>query len=604
MSFASTLFARPPHIDPAEFLPADVAQKTADIRLNSPPEGWADEILQSVIRDHPYLPPDQLVLNFQRQDPALGYGVGYVSILSAPRVSLPVIINNRGLKPIDIMIVRHDDQEGGEDDIQPLSEDSFAQVVDAGTPGETVPQNLNRNTSWTEDGSILHVPFRGRTVVASVMGAHEAQKEAFAQIIAGNRDIAAGFALHNQDLAEAWLNAPEPQSTIQQKLAAAELPRAEVKVATGLPEERNTKDFLAAYVYCGTGQAKVATVFSATSLIKPGPVRDFLLFEDGTYCQAPEKVAVALEAVSEDDMTSAILAKVAASGMRVGDTVSFLIDDIFTEPAKVASLTVLEKQATIRMELVDGIGSRFPVFMSQAIKTAVCDEKTGQWILPMSAKVLKLAHYAPAIEQPMSLDQVARAMTNAAPYQIVKSGSLITLSRGGEAQLGLDQVPEQKAAEILRHWFTNGDVLLSMIKTSAEQHGGTGMLRFDCNLPMITEECSKAAQVYLAFPDVAKGLIEQISMPLAKAAKLAAALSDQQGADAVLGLGFLNEDNMAELLGSSDQFRDSVNRLARLLLYIRMGLPEGDEAATMVAMKSLQRVADKLTATLNSLSAA
>jgi hypothetical protein len=604
MNFASTLFARPPQIVPAEFLPADVAQKTADIRLNSPPEGWTDEILQSVMRDHPYLPADQLVLNFQRQDSALGYGVGYISILSAPRVSLPVIINNRGLKPIDIMIVRHDDQEGGEDDIQPLTEDSFAQVVDMGTVGETVPQNMNRNTSWTEDGSILHVPFRGRTVVASVMGAREAQKEAFALIIAGNRDIAAGFAIHNQDVAEAWLNAPEPQSTIQQKLAAAELPRGEIKVASSLPEERDTKDFLAAHIYCGTGQVKTATVFSATSLINPGPVRDFLLFEDGTYCPAPEKVAVALEEQSEEALTTAILAKVAAAGIRVGDTVSFLIDEVFTEPAKVASLTVHEKQSSIRMELVDGIGSRFPVFMSQAIKTAVRDEKTGQWVLPMSARVLKLAHYASADEQPMSLDHVARAMTRLAPYQIVKAGSLITMSMNGEPVLGLDRVPEQKAAELLNHWFSNGEVLLNMVKTSADQHNGVGSLRFDCNLPAIEAETVKAAQAFLAYPDVAKGLIDQIGMPLEKAAKLAAALSDQQGADAVLGLGFLNEDNMAELLGSSDQFKDTVNRLARLLLYIRMGLPEGDEAATMVAMKALQRVADKLTATLNSLSAA
>ncbi|HSW49580.1 MAG TPA: hypothetical protein VLH09_05360, partial [Bryobacteraceae bacterium] len=511
MSFASTLFARPPQILPAEFLPADAAQKTADIRLNSPPEGWADEILQSVMRDHPYLPTDQLVVNFQRQDPALGYGVGFISILSAPKVSLPIIINNRGLKPIDLMIVRHDDQDEGEDDIQPLTEDTYASVVDAGGPGDVVTPDKVRNTNWTEDGSVLQVPFRGRTVVASVLGAREATKLAFGELLGSNRDIAAGFALHNEAVAEAWLNAPEPRCTIQQKLAGAELPQAQAKVATDLPEERSPNDFLAAFIYRGNGEAKAAAVFTTANLLNPGQTKDMLLFEDGTYCPAPEKVAVAVVGESEDAMAAAVMAKVAATGLRVGETVSFLVDDVFTSPAKIASLSVHEKQAAISVDLVDGLGVRFPVVLSQHIKVAMLDEKSGRWVIPMSAQVLKLAHYASPDEQPMPIEKVAKAMTAAAPYQLVKSADKITLSLHGDAQLGLNQVPEQKAAEVLRHWFSNSDALLNMVKTSAAQHGGTGFIRFDCDLATIQATVTKEAEHFLAFPGTAKELLDQIS---------------------------------------------------------------------------------------------
>ena len=88
--------------------------------------------------------------------------------------------------------------------------------------------------------------------------------------------------------------------------------------------------------------------------------------------------------------------------------------------------------------------------------------------------------------------------------------------------------------------------------------------------------------------------IDRVGLPIEKAAKLASALSDPEGADAVLATGFLTEDNLAEFSSLSEEFQETVSKLARLLLLIRLGYPEGDESATLVAMKALQRVSESL----------
>jgi hypothetical protein len=99
--------------------------------------------------------------------------------------------------------------------------------------------------------------------------------------------------------------------------------------------------------------------------------------------------------------------------------------------------------------------------------------------------------------------------------------------------------------------------------------------------------------MYAGLSPVLKKAAAEISIPLEKAVKLAAAIGDDDGVDAVLGAGFLTEDNLAEFVGLSGQFEECVSKLARLLLAVRMGFP-GDESATVVAMKALARVADRL----------
>jgi hypothetical protein len=601
---ASTLFVRPPEIDPVEYLGEAEARKCADVRLQSPPTHWADEITQALLREHPYLPANDLSVTFKNRDDASGYGVGFISSSDNPHLSIPIIINQRTLKPLDTLIIRanadtDNEQSVGnftDDKVVPLNEDNWDNAVDIGEPGDVMKEHEVKGTRWSDDGSSLQMPFRGRTVVAHVLGATEEQKEAFGGLLSADKEVAAGFALHNQGVAQDWLNADAPGNLLRAKLAGQEVKQAEARIVTDVPTEVDGNSFLAAAVFTNEGEAKLAVAVDVVDLRNPLTPERIYLFEDGVYCMAPEKVAVANPVGSaelEDVYVNEVLAKVGSRGLNPGDIVSFQLDDTFTSPSKIASISINEHTKCINLDLIAGMGVRYPVTLSGAVKTAMVDTKTGNWVLPLANTVLKFSKYASDEQKPMPVDKVASFIHRSVPDHISVANGQYSLTIGGDS-FGIDLASEQKCAEVLRHWFTNADVMMHMVKEAAAANDGKATLRFDSDLHEVVDEMVKKAEFFNEYPDTAAEALKGLQMPLDKAVKLASALSSPDGADAVLGTGFLSEDNLAEFAGLSSEFEDIVGKLARLLLIIRLGYPEGDESATMVAMKSLQRVAEKL----------
>lgn len=596
---SSSLFATPPEINPEDFLGTTEASKTADQRMTSPPSHWSDEVTQQLLQLHPYIPADRILVNFKNMDETNGTAFGYVGISDAPRISIPVIITNRRLKPMDIMIVRNDHDTDNEeavgnmedDTVGPLTEESFEQALDSGEPGQLTHPTDIRGTGWTEHGTALRLPYRGRTAVASVMGADETKKAELGEILKTAKDVTAGFGLHCPEVVESWLNAPDPSMLFQSKIASRNIEPAVVKVAGDLPDEVNTADFLAAEIFQNSGEVKTAVALDAISLANPTEVNRYLVFDDGHHCLAPAKVAVAASGRSEDDLVNGLLQKIASRGLQKGDTVCFHLEDNFTAPAKIASIQLNEEAGTITMSMFTGL-NQYPVVLSSQVKTAMLSDQ-GVWVIPLTNNVLKLASSADENAMPMPIEKVATHLLNQVPDQLICAGGAYTLMIEGEP-FGADRVSEAKCAAVLNQFFANGADLLDMAKQAAADNGGTGHVRFDSNLREVMNEIAKEASYFNEYPEVARNFIETVSLPMADAAKLAAALSDPRGADAVLGTGFLTEDNLAEFAGLSDDFKEIVGKLARLLLLIRMGYPEGDESATLVAMKALQRVSEGL----------
>lgn len=590
------LFLSPPKIDAADYLPAAEARKIAAVRLTSSPSFWDDEIVQTLLRDHPYIPPQRIVVNFKRKDDAQGAAFGYIGITGAPQISIPIIVKNRELFPLDVVIIRSnkdaqgsDMQQGSgdmtDDKVLPLTEETFSKALDTGDIGETVPDHMTRGVGYSEDGSNLRLPFRGRTVLASVIGASQAQKDKLGQILSQNKEALAGF-VHNKttDVIDSWLNAADPKKLVQSKLASAPVKRSVALFPSDFPQERKTSEFLAAEIFVTGDQAKIAVAFDAVDLTRPDSgEKRFLLFEDGTYCAAPEKVATLKSEQSEDQLAGIVMQKTASGALHRGSTVSFILNDRFTVPAKIASICANEQTNVIDLMMQDGLAREYKVCLTPIIKTAFFDYKSGVWLLPVMSKVIELGEYADV--QPMPIEKVAEFFQKKMPDQLVHAGGQFTLFLGGDT-FGPTQCDEAKIAQVLDAWFENGNALLAMAKTA-------GMVRFASDISETVKTAAEQAITFNAYPEVARKAIEGIRMPLADAVKLAASIGDPSGADSVLSAGFLSEDNVAEFVNKADQFEETVGILARLLLAIRMGFP-GDESATVVAMKSLQRVADRL----------
>ena len=614
------LYLKPPQIVPREFLSAGDAEKVAAIRLTSPPGYWDDEIRQTLLREHPYIPPDRILINFSQRDDASGTAMGYVSVAGSPTMSIPIIVKNRELAPLDILIIRTpqgtpgaaegQDQQGAgdmeDDKVLPLDEDTFTQALDAGQIGDVVPHHQITGAAYTEDASSLRLPFRGRTVMAgldptkrmlpslaSLLGATEQQKEAFGLLLGSDKNIAAGFVINSSGrVVDEWLNAPAPANSPFAKVAAVSIERGIATTVSNIPLEMKTADFLAADIFVDDETAKVAVAFDAISLANPEKgLSRWLMFEDGTYCSAPEKVAaVALTEAQENSAISEMMKKAENATMKLGQTLIFSTDDLFTAPAKLASVRSREDMGVVELTLSDGLQS-FKVMLDRRIKQATYEDKTATWVFPASVRVLVLNGHAQLL--PLEPAKVASALERSLTDQLVCNRGQFTLVVRGET-FGVPQVDEAKIAALLDTYVTNGNDLLKMSKDAAVlASDGVGMVRFGSNIPEVVANVVKQASAYAELPAVLKENVDDIKIDFDKAVKLASAIGDPDGVDAVLGAGFLTQDNLAEFVNLSDQFNQTVSKLARLLLAIRMGFP-GDETATVVAMKSLSRVAERL----------
>ena len=597
-----TLFIEPPKIVAADYLPADVAVKLAGTRLMSPPAGWSDEVVQTLGREYPFIPLDRVLLSFRNKDDSRGYAIGHLAITGAPRIRIPVIIKDWELAPLDIMVIKtstdQDLEQGAgdmdDDQVVPLTEDAFNQALDAGSPGELVQGNLIRGSAWTEDGSSLRLPYRGRVVVASAMGATQAQRDALAAGLKANKQAGAGFILNNTtDVLQSWLDAGEPKRTVQTKLASAMVKRGHAERLLMVPEEKAAGDIAAARVFVEGDLVKTAVCFEGVDLANPAVMNRWLVFEDGACVRAPEKLAVvAGDESSVSDFANRVLTKIATAQLLRGSEVVLRVDDMMTSPLKVASVAVSQSQGTMTVEFESTMGQRVPVVFQPGVKTSAFAGEAG-WVLPVDTNVLLVKTGEMNRPEPIEPSKLAGRILHVFPDEMRCSNGVFTLAVDGQPT-DIIQQDEKTAAAKLNLYVDNADEVIAWAKEAAKADGfGAGLIRFDAEIRQTKKAIDEQLGVYEAFPVKARELIADIGMPLDKALKLAAAIGSPDAVDSVLGTGFLTEDNLSEFFGLSGQFEETVEKLARLLYAIRLGFP-GDESATSVAMKSLQRVTDRL----------
>jgi hypothetical protein len=107
---------------------------------------------------------------------------------------------------------------------------------------------------------------------------------------------------------------------------------------------------------------------------------------------------------------------------------------------------------------------------------------------------------------------------------------------------------------------------------------------------------------HLRFPPVAsevkvaswtpaiKKLVRDIKPPMADLVKIASNLKDSQSVDSVLGLGFVNEENLERFSSAQAMLWEVAHMLSKLLLASRLGMEDIPEEAVRSALQHLQRV--------------
>jgi hypothetical protein len=589
------LFIEPPTINPAEY----GVTKVAAARMQSTPGAWADEVLQNAMRDCPFLPADRLQVTFKKKDDAAGAAYGFIGIAGAPTVSIPVIIVNRTLKPLDLMIVRKtpDEAEPGVEDqsdrILPLTPENLAMSMDAEAPGQVVMDQELRGTAQTEDGTALRMPMRGRTVVASV-GAPARLKARLEAFLAADKTAAAGF-LHNgtESVIDAWLGAEAPATTVQEKLASLPIAQATADMlpVEALPAVCTPDDFKAGHVVLTDDTLKTAALLPCIDLANPAAgLQPFLVFDDGQYTKAPAKFAAA--PTESEPVFEGLTATLSTGSLKVGSVVSFDLGEAFSAPMRIGRIAVEEKTGSIHTFLTDGV-SKTTLILQKGVKQA--SRMDDAWIIPIDSHVWLFREGDVAVEEPA---KVAKRISALYPDEIMYGNGAFSVRIGGDVFEGLAFADEAKTASVLGQWLGNAGELMAAVKEASAQSGQGAAIRFTTDVSEMQAKVASGIKDYELYPHVAAEVIAGMG-PLAGspelAAKLAAAIADPASADAVLSAGFLSEDNIAQFGDMVGTLDDALSDLAKLLLAIRMGF-QGDEMAASVALKSLTRVVESLRA--------
>jgi hypothetical protein len=134
-------------------------EKTGSL-MSKTPDSWEAQILDELHEQHPYLAAHRIDVDMRKSDAESGHGVGAVKI--AEMATIPVIIDSYRLQPLDFFF----DKEG---EMHALSRASLESAIQTRDLGE--PQKPNKGGAQSDAGISHRVlpPFDGKYAFASVI---------------------------------------------------------------------------------------------------------------------------------------------------------------------------------------------------------------------------------------------------------------------------------------------------------------------------------------------------------------------------------------------------------------------------------------------------
>jgi hypothetical protein len=540
-----SLFIDPPSFD---------SEKTADFKLSDNCAKWDEEIISHINEEIPFLAQVPFEIVFKNLDKELGYAQGGVR-LNIPDVqaTVPLIIKKRRLAALDTLMV-------GKDHVFPLTEENLMSLLQK-------KQAMGKLKRKSSEGRVDHymqashegldpqsTPGYGK-YAERIVSAYKDDMAAFHETLQENMSYQAGFKANGtvtslEKIAKLVTVDPTPKALNQQsKVAGMVLD----KIDMGF--EPLTKTGGAIVVDRKQGAVTGVFIHDVETLAGEKLAHSLFIGKDVYGYQekmAGKSYSAPIEATSSFDM---------------GDDICF----VKTSGVALEPIQILSKMTTpdgIKLAARTHFGETIRLQFSE--KIASIQKIAGGYLIPKSLGIVKLGKRI----HPLQEDDVLQKMAMA---KISPNLTFLKFS-GDNYQFENEKVGSfhgMNAVELtakLKPFYSNAEEL---VKT-AENRGRV-------IISGVTD--SQAMKVASVPTPVKLGWNDRI--------KLAAALSDPDSVDAILGLGFVNEENIQAFIQMLPDMQDCVNGLAKILVMIRLGL-KGDENATKMAMKYLQRVIDSL----------
>jgi len=208
-----SLFVRSP--DYAE------SEKTAAITLSRDGADWERQISDALHSEHPFIQEHDIAMHLTRTDAETGVGVGSIRIDN--KVLVPIIIDKFKLAPLDLFWF--------EDALHPLTRDALESALQDATIGNPVTPGQGETTDVSLYGR-TQPPFDGKYTYAELLKAaavtHREVGQSLAKAFGSNSKARA--AIVNSDPVQQVLRALRNGETARVKLAARECAAAKPKL--------------------------------------------------------------------------------------------------------------------------------------------------------------------------------------------------------------------------------------------------------------------------------------------------------------------------------------------------------------------------------------
>lgn len=536
----------PLFIEPVKF----DAEKVAEFKLSDNVNEWDKEIITHINEDIPFLSKVPYEIQMKNVDKELGYALGSIVLkIEGVQAAVPIIVKKRKLQSLDVLME-------GEEHAMPLTEDNVLSLTQKkqqlGKLTATKNNGLvDRVTAGASDESGHMPPNYGKYTFASVKNVDPKVLKEFNDLIA-DKTVEAAWK-QNAGRAVPGFSFGTKFQKAQTSFKPGERSIAKINKVKGSVIKQ------ASSILTTLEKTGSALVVDINNNLHKGIFIDSVRTLDGEKVAQKLFIGDGVYSYQEKIAGKAASFKVAGnSDYSINDEIIFVIDGVATEPVKIAS----KVNNGEKLACVNHLGQRFNAYLSSVghiTKTA------AGYLIPKKATIIKLGKRVVARANDEALVKMAAAKgnktfitcrQNANSFENEKIGTFHNLS-------------DMRMGQLMNGLYENGHDLLA-----EAQKTGSAILTG------VSIEQTKKASV----PKV---------LSIADSVKLAANLADPDSVDAVLSLGFINEDNVADFIELVPQFEEVVNHLAKILISVRLGMA-GDQNCIKHAMKYLQRVIDAL----------
>jgi hypothetical protein len=596
----------------------------AEIRMTDDSEKWPVQVASMLHKSVPYLTNYAVQIELDRVNDERGYAYGTAKVSNkyekpnadSRSAIIPIIIKDRMLKPFDIFII--------EDKKKPLTEEalnSFLFRTETVEMTDRKPTDRDTTMQWTAptDRFSAFGNIRGR--MGGVGGSATMKMASILDIVTPPRAYVEKLATSlgsSYELKTALFNNPAFASSIEKVLSSA--PEAPVdeqfqpSCAQVEKLDRNTFSLTTAHKDAYDPEQVVLSTKEAAEIIgdlayrmKVGEaltyIDDPVIDRELPFYQPVEKVGYyscvassqknivdgAVVKISyfnggdswlfigansfaiQNELVGVKTAEVADLGLGVDGTFGiFTSNEWSSEPLQIEYMvgnTYHCKTATQNIKLTEESAITYPVKIASAT-----------WLIPPSDFVSLPKNEISLEDDANKTLELTAIKTAATALRVSRYNDIYTIDGAPVSNLKLGELSQKQAQFIL------GVCGLQMPEIE-----DFGSVLFKNAHTVVTKQSIKdvmskeAASLVKYWPEISVDLT-----------KMASLLQDGDTIDSVLSLGMITPDTVIEFINGIPKLEDSADKLADLLLHIRVGMSTVPEVAVEACMRNLVQIIKKL----------